>query len=221
MSKKTLIEKLKTEFLGGGLLFLCNLSLITVGFSAWAIEGVGIASLPVSVEVQDVVDLNDIFLIQEPRMFQYGSHGIIRDETIVSDGYVYFPILIQTTHQDYAKVRKNDDGSLPFSVSISNVGGFDLFNESYLSRSSEGVVDGAYSAGNSEYSEECPNAFSSSISGNVITASLSLSSDGGLLSQNVYLMLAFHFSFSDFSAVYDSLSTNGLSFSIVAKAEVL
>ena len=212
---------MKSKFLGGGLLFLSDISLISVGFSAWSISTVGSAEAEIKVNVEDVVNLNEVFQIQKPIMFQYGPYGIIRNETIVSDGYVYFPVLIKTTHQDYPKIKKNDDGNLSFSLSISNVGNFDIFNSSYLARETDGRVTSTYSASNATFSNECGISVSSTIDSNTITTNLSLDNGNNILGKDVYFNLALHFKFDDFSSVYSALSSSGLSFSIKVKADVL
>lgn len=81
-----------------GLLFLSNISLISIGFSAWSISG-GAASAEAQIQVSaaDVIDLKNIFQIQKPEMFQYCPYGIVRDETLVSDGYIFFPLVINTS----------------------------------------------------------------------------------------------------------------------------
>lgn len=171
--------------------------------------------------VEDVVNLNEVFQIQKPIMFRYGPYGIIRNETIVSDGYVYFPVLIKTTHQDYPKIKKSDDGSLSFSLSISNAGSFDIFNSSYLAREADGRVTSAYSASNAAFSDECSTSVSSTIDSNTITTNLSLGNGDNILDKDVYFNLALNFKFDDFPSVYSALSSSGLSFSISVKADVL
>lgn len=173
------------------------------------------------VDGEDTVNLNEVFQIQKPIMFQYGPYGIIRDETIVSDGYIYFPVLIKTTHQDYEKIKKDDYGGLSFALSVSNVGSFDIFNPSYLIREPDGNISCEYSVSNDAFSNECSLLVTSTVNSNTVTTNLSLNNDGNILDKDVYFNLAFNFKFDDFSSVYQTLSSSGLSFSINIKADVL
>lgn len=220
MKRNRFVKKITLWIRGGGILLLSNISLVSVGFASWTIGGATSADAEIKITVDDLIHLDEVFQIQQPKMFSYCPYGIIRDETIVSDGYIYFPILIKTTHEDFSKVKKNDDGGLTFSVAITNTGSFDIFSSSYLTRNSNGEISGSYSANNSDYSDECETDFSSKIDSKTITITLAIN-DKSLLSNDIYFNTAFDFKFDDFPSVYTQISSAGLSFSINAKADVL
>lgn len=92
-----------------GVLFLSNISLISIGFSAWSISGAASAEAQIQVSAADVIDLKNIFQIQKPEMFQYCSYGIVRDETLVSNGYIYFPIMINTTDENFNQLLSSSN----------------------------------------------------------------------------------------------------------------
>lgn len=123
-----------------GVLFLSNISLISIGFSAWSISGAASAEAQIQVSAADVIDLKNIFQIQKPEMFQYCSYGIVRDETLVSNGYIYFPIMINTTDENFNQLLSSSN-SLSFEFEIVNTGTFGIFSDSYLEKSKDGTYN--------------------------------------------------------------------------------
>ncbi len=201
----------------GGVLLFANFLLASVGFSAWAIAES--ADARIKANADDIVDLNDIFDIQEPLMFQYGPYGIISDETFVSSGYIYFPVLIDTQGEDFDKLLSSD-GTLSFDFEIVNKGSFALFDDSYLEKDSGGSFKAFYSVSASSFSDDYSSSVVCDVSNQAATASISIGNDGGLLgSEKVYCKIRLGFSFPDFEAsVYPKLSSLGLDFSLNAKA---
>ena len=152
-------------------------------------------------------------------MFQYGPYGIIRDETFVSDGYIYFPILINTSDENFKDLLSTDN-TLYFTFEISNTGTFGLFNDSYLEKSDDGSYNAFYSINTNSYSNECTDSTACSVSNQTAISSFTIKNSNNIFdSASVYFNMRLGFSFSDFgTAVYPKLSTSGLSFSINVKA---
>lgn len=66
-----------------GVLFLSNISLISIGFSAWSISGAASTEAQIQVSAADVIDLNQYFtFIESPTIFECTSEGIVNDYTI-------------------------------------------------------------------------------------------------------------------------------------------
>lgn len=90
---------MKSKFLGG-LLFLSNISLISVGFSAWSIGAVTTGEAQINVSAADLIDINNYFVFEgTPSVFEYTSEGIANDHVIDSslenqEGYISIPFQI-------------------------------------------------------------------------------------------------------------------------------
>lgn len=70
MKKKLSLKKFLSRRLAWGVLLLSNLSLISIGFSAWSISAVTTAEAEINVSAADLIDLNKLFEIQTPRRFR-------------------------------------------------------------------------------------------------------------------------------------------------------
>lgn len=85
---------------GGGLLFLSNISLISIGFSVWSIGGVTAGEAQISVTVDDLIDINQYFEFGgSPKFFDYTSDGIANDYVVdasaeTQEGYIEIPFQI-------------------------------------------------------------------------------------------------------------------------------
>lgn len=81
-----------------GVLFLSNISLISIGFSAWSISVAASAEAQIQVSAADVIDLNQYFtFVDSPTIFEYTSDGLVKDHAISSttlDGYIEIPFRI-------------------------------------------------------------------------------------------------------------------------------
>lgn len=220
--KKNNLKRISSRILFLGVLFLSNLSLISIGFSAWSIVGAASAETQIQVSAADVIDLSKLFEIQTPRMFSYGSYGIIRDETIVSDGYVHFPVLINNQDANFKYVKKADNGDLNFSICITNTGAFRIFDDAYLKSTSDVANPITYGISANGFNDS-----SSSVSvyfkkADSVTSQISIPASSGYSDfKATYLDLAIHFTFDDFSSVYQSLVSNGLAFSIKMEVETI
>ena len=216
--KKNKLKRISSRICGG-LLFLSNIALFSVGFSAWSIGGAASAEAQIPVSAEDVIDLENIFQIQQPEMFQYSPYGIVRDETLVSNGYIYFPLIINTSDEDFSKLLSSDN-SLSFDFEITNNSTFGIFNDSYLEKSNDGTYNAFYSLNTTDFSDNCNLSVNCNVSNQTAKIRYTIENTNGLFdSAKVYCNIRLGFSFSNFeTAVYPKLSTSGLSFSLNVKA---
>lgn len=169
-----------------GVLFLSNISLISIGFSAWSISGAANAEAQIQVNAADVIDLKNIFQIQKPEMFQYCPYGIVRDETLVSDGYIYFPIMINTTDENFNQLLSSSN-SLSFDFEIVNTGTFGIFSDSYLEKSKDGTYNAFYSLNTTDFSDNCNLSANCNISNQTAKIRYTIENTNGLFdSAKVY-----------------------------------
>lgn len=203
----------------GGVLFLSNISLISIGFSAWSIGGVTSAEAQIQVSAADVIDLKNIFQIQKPEMFQYCPYGIVRDETLVSNGYIYFPLVINTSDENFNDLLSSDN-SLSFDFEITNNSTLRIFNDSYLEKSDDGTYNAFYSFDKLGFSSNYASSVKCNISNQMATSRFTIENTDGLFGINqIYFKIRLGFSFSDYeTAVYPKLRDSGLSLSINVKA---
>lgn len=98
MKKKLSLKKFLSRRLAGGVLLLSNLSLVSIGFSAWSISAVTTGEAEINVSAADLIDLNQYFLfVDSPTIFEYTSDGLVKDHVIRSatlDGYIEIPFRI-------------------------------------------------------------------------------------------------------------------------------
>lgn len=220
--EETFIEEILIAKACGGVLLLSNLSLVSIGFSAWSIGAVTTAEAEINVSAADLIDLNKLFEIQTPRMFSYGSYGIIRDETIVSDGYVHFPVLINNQDANFRYVKKADNGDLNFNICITNIGAFGIFDDAYLKSTSDVANPVTYGISANGFNDSSSSVSVYSKTADSVTSQISISASSGYSDFDAtYLDLAIHFTFDDFSSVYQSLVSNGLAFSIKMEVETI
>lgn len=217
--KKNKLKRISSRICGGGLLFLSNISLISIGFSAWSISGAASAEAQIQVSAADVIDLKNIFQIQKPEMFQYCPYGIVRDETLVSNGYIYFPLVINTSDENFSSLLSSDN-SLSFDFEITNNSTFAIFNDSYLEKSDDGTYNAFYSFDKLGFSSNYASSVKCNISNQMATSRFTIENTDGLFGINqIYFKIRLGFSFSDYeTAVYPKLSASGLSLSINVKA---
>lgn len=222
MKKKLSLKKLITQRLAGGVLLLSNISLVSIGFSAWSIGAGGVGEAQLDVSAADLIDLNQLFEIQTPRMFSYGSYGIIRDETIVSDGYVHFPVLINNQDANFKYVKKADNGDLNFNICITNTGAFRIFDDAYLKSTSDVANPITYGISSNGFNDSLSYVSAYSKTADLVTSQISIPASSGYSDfKATYLDLAIHFTFDDFSSVYQSLVRSGLAFSIKMEVETV
>lgn len=100
MKKKLSLKKFLSRRLAGGVLLLSNLSLVSIGFSAWSIGAVTTAEAEINVSAADLIDINNYFVFEgTPSVFEYTNEGIANDHVIDSslknqEGYISIPFQI-------------------------------------------------------------------------------------------------------------------------------
>lgn len=100
MKKKLSLKKFLSRRLAGGVLLLSNLSLVSIGFSAWSIGTVTTGEAEINVSAADLIDINNYFVFEgSPNVFEYTSEGIANDHVIDSslnnqEGYISIPFQI-------------------------------------------------------------------------------------------------------------------------------
>lgn len=216
-------KRMNRRLKGGWLVFaLSTLSMVSVGFSMWTISGAGSGDYNIGLDADDLFDATSLFSIHKPEMFSYCEYGIVRDETIVSDGYIYFPITIQTGNENFDRIKNSETGDVSFIVSVTNKSVLDIFNSSFLSQT-DGKIATSYSLSSTGFSTDCNLSTESTILDKTISTQIIIASNNELLSQSsVSLNIAYHFIFSDFKKdAYGLLVENGLSFSVKLGVELL
>ena len=141
MKRNRFVKKITSWIRGGGLLFLSNISLVSVGFASWTIGGATSADAEIKVAVDgDIIDLNSYFTFDGvPTLFEYTSVGLVKDETVdsnnpVKDGYIQIPFQIDTksgTISDH--LASGSKGFELRTVLIDKNTGLDLFGTSVCS----------------------------------------------------------------------------------------
>ena len=89
---------------GGGLLFLGSAALICIGFSAWSIGKAVTGNGDLTVEADDLVDINQYFTFEgTPAVFEYTENGLVQD-------HIYNP----------SAPAKEGTICIPFQIDIKN-----------------------------------------------------------------------------------------------------
>ena len=113
MSKKS--KKPFNRILSGGLLLsLCNVSLISVGFSNWIYGTITSASADINASVGEVKNTN-FFTMGTVNMFSLGPDGMVKDDTIVSSSTIEAIFYIDNS----LAYSSSSSGSLSFYVHLS------------------------------------------------------------------------------------------------------
>lgn len=202
-----------SKFFGGGLLLLSNISLISVGFSAWSIGTVGSAEIPITVAVEDVIDINRyIHYSNEADIFEFCRDGIMSDGMIVPNGdaIVNFEVVLDDASD---KMRNHlSDGASSISIKTSFITGNISFLAPYLDSVSLSVSDIGFSdsfAFTSSDNQNDGRTFDSNFHSSI-----------GLDSSHLYFRTKFSFKFptgDDFySNVYTKMNGNRFFFSFKA-----
>ncbi len=217
-SKKKYTTKSHLKQYSIGLLLLCSVSLFSVGFSTWYTGANSSKEGTVNIEIADTKELEGVFEIQTPNMFSYNEYGIIRDETFLSDGYIYFPILINVNATNFSSIKNTDD-DINLALSISNTGNVNFLSETYLKATSEIINSVTYSVSATSFSTTCDSIAIWQRNNNTVDISVQIANlDDYAENGKIYLNSALHFSFADFSDVYQDLVHYGISFSISVRA---
>lgn len=219
--KKNKLKRISSRIFFGGVLFLSNLSLISIGFSAWSIVGAASAEAQIQVSAADVIDLNQYFtFVDSPAIFEYTSNGLVKDYAISSatlDGYIEIPFRIDVKG---GKIRdhlsSNRTGFTLETVLVDRNQNLDLF-----SVCSATDVKLAISNSTSEFSETDYTVVSQSnaAANKELSSSFDLSSFPYLDESLVYFSVRYkvNFNVTDFKKeVYDKLSNGSFRFSFKA-----
>ena len=118
---------------GGGLLLtLCDVALVSVGFSSWATSqgGIGPFFVPVSVEVGPVIDEGGLFSFHDVSGFSLCQDGIVdgSTKTIVDNATIKLTLEIDCAKARDAGYVTNDVFSASFVLETNNTDNPNLLN---------------------------------------------------------------------------------------------
>ena len=118
---------------GGGLLLtLCDVALVSVGFSSWATSqgGIGPFFVPVSVEVGPVIDEGGLFSFHDVSGFSLCQDGIVdgSTKTIVDNAAIKLTLEIDCAKARDAGYVTNDVFSASFVLETNNTDNPNLLN---------------------------------------------------------------------------------------------
>lgn len=118
---------------GGGLLLtLCDVALVSVGFSSWATSqgGIGPFFVPVSVEVGPVIDEGGLFSFHDVSGFSLCQDGIVdgSTKTIVDNAAIKLTLEIDCAKARDAGYVTNDVFSASFVLEANNADNPNLLN---------------------------------------------------------------------------------------------
>ena len=143
----------------------------------------------------------------------------MQDETFVSNGNIYFPLIINTSDDGFSRLLSSDN-TLSFDFEIVNTGTFGIFNDGYLEKSEDGTYNAFYSIDKTDFSSNYASSVKCNISNQTATSIFTIGNTDGIFeSGQIYFKIRLGFSFSDYETeVYPKLATSGLSLSINVKA---
>ena len=117
---------------GGLLLTLCDVALVSVGFSSWATSqgGIGPFFVPVSVEVGPVIDEGGLFSFHDVSGFSLCQDGIVdgSTKTIVDSATIKLTLEIDCAKARDAGYVTNDVFSASFVLETNNTDNPNLLN---------------------------------------------------------------------------------------------
>lgn len=96
MKKKLSLKKFLSRRLAGGVLLLSNLSLVSIGFSAWSIGAVTTAEAQINVSAADIISGN-IFEEINAAPFTLSPDGIVKNDAIVDSGNIGITLKINNS----------------------------------------------------------------------------------------------------------------------------
>lgn len=120
--KKLSLKKFLSRRLALGVLLLSNLSLISIGFSAWSIGAVTTAEAQINVSAADIVDVNNYINYGTATIFNYCRDGIISNDTIVTEGDVVVNFTISLNDPN-DRIANHLDGAASFSLATTFTNG--------------------------------------------------------------------------------------------------
>ena len=99
----------------GGVLLLSNISLVSIGFSAWSIGASGVGEAQLDVSAAGIVDVNNYINYGTATIFDYCKDGIISNDTIVTKGDVIINFTINLNDSN-DRIANHLDGASSFSL---------------------------------------------------------------------------------------------------------
>lgn len=108
--------------LAWGVLLLSNLSLISIGFSAWSISAVTTTEAQINVSATGIVDVNNYINYGTATIFNYCRDGIISNDTIVTEGDVVVNFTISLNDPN-DRIANHLDGAASFSLATTFTNG--------------------------------------------------------------------------------------------------
>lgn len=211
--KKNKLKRISSMISFGGLLFLSNISLISIGFSAWSIVGAASAEAQIQVSAADVIDLNQYFtFVDSPTIFECTSEGIANDHVVnttskTQEGYIQIPFRINVGN---GKISDHiAEGSTGFTLGTTLVdknAGLDFFSVASVSEVKLACND-SNSFAESDYSF---NPLSINASNKELNSSFDLTSFSYLDRSQVYFVARYKVTFtaSAYKSAYSSVGGN-------------
>lgn len=106
----------------GGVLLLSNLSLVSIGFSAWSIGAVTTGEAQINVSAAGIVDVNSYINYGTATVFDYCRDGIVLDGTIVTHGDIIVNFTINLNDSN-DKIANHLDGAASFLLATTFTNG--------------------------------------------------------------------------------------------------
>ena len=105
-----------------GVLLLSNISLVSIGFSAWSIGASGAGEAQFDVSAAGIVDVNNYINYGTATIFDYCKDGIISNDTIVTKGDVIINFTINLNDSN-DRIANHLDGAASFSLATTFTNG--------------------------------------------------------------------------------------------------
>ncbi len=218
--KKNKLKKISSRICGG-ILLLSNISLVSIGFSAWTIGSVTNAEAEIKVSVDDVIDLNQYFtFVDSPTIFEYTSDGLVKDYVVGSktlEGYIKIPFRIDVKSGKICDhLEKGTTGFLLRTILVDKNQNLDLYSVCTATEVSLAMSNQSNSFSDSDYSVA---SSSNSVSSKELSSTFDLSTFSFLDDSLAYFSVKYkiNFNISNFKTdVYDKLSNGSFRFSFKA-----
>lgn len=120
--EETFIEEILIAKACGGVLLLSNLSLVSIGFSAWSIGAVTTGEAQIYVSAAGIVDVNSYINYGTATIFDYCKDGIISNDTIVTNGDVIVNFTINLNDSNDT-IANHLDGATSFLLATTFTNG--------------------------------------------------------------------------------------------------
>lgn len=207
--EETFIEEILIAKACGGVLLLSNLSLVSIGFSAWSIGTVTTGEAEINVSAADLIDINNYFVFEgTPSVFEYTSEGIANDHVIDSslknqEGYISIPFQIDVKSRKIADHMGEGASSLKLrTILVDKNDSLDFFGSCSITESKLATnVSGAFD--DSDYSFVSIN---NPFSNKELTSTFDFSSFPYMNEQKAYFSVRYKVSFTtaNFKSAYSS-----------------